>query len=417
MQFCKKKKAIVLKMTCTIMKIGVHNRLIHPQYRTITHRLFNNKFIFGNEVISAKQNNKPIVALESTIITHGMPYPDNFETAIKVEEIVRQRGAVPATIGIIDGNIHVGLNENQINNLAIEVNGPKRAIKCSQRDICSIIAAGANGGTTVGGTVTIAHLAGIPVMATGGIGGVHRDAQDTFDISSDLIVLGRTPVAVVCAGIKAILDIPKTLEFLETLGVPVMTVGDAEAFPAFYSSTTVDNIKSPAKVSGVIDAAKCINIQRNLGINSGLIFAVPIPQSHSIDPSIIDKFIQIALDELKNRGIQGKNVTPYLLKRVTELTEGKSLTSNKVLIENNARVAADIAVELSKVSMNNSGDSGNVKLRENSGKKLNVAVIGGAVEDTVIHIEDPVVKRTTAAERQNVAAASPSYYRVSLVRP
>ncbi|XP_063992932.1 uncharacterized protein LOC135170804 [Diachasmimorpha longicaudata] len=347
------------------------------------------EFLYSREVRDARKNGLPIVALETTIVTHGMPYPDNYETAVSVENVIRRKGAVPATIGIINGEIHVGLTEQQINTLAVEAGGPQGAIKCSQRDICGAVAGRKNAGTTVGGTVTIAQLAGIPVMATGGIGGVHRGAEETFDISSDLVVLGRTPVAVVCAGVKAILDIPKTLEFLETLGVPVMAIGDTETFPAFYSRSTSDYLKSPAKVSGYQQAAECIKAQRDLGLNSGLVFAVPIPQSASLDPVEIEGFIQMALRETENRKIRGKAVTPYLLKRITELTEGKSLAANKILIQNNAAVAAEISIHLSKLLNQSEENYANDIKRRIPGAPV---VIGGAVKDTLLQCEDTSLK-------------------------
>ncbi|XP_015114276.1 pseudouridine-metabolizing bifunctional protein C1861.05 [Diachasma alloeum] len=346
-------------------------------------------FVYSGEVIQARRNGLPIVALETTIVTHGMPYPDNYATAVTVESVIRKKGAVPATIGIINGRIHVGLTEEQIKKLAVEAGGPQSAIKCSQRDICGVVAGRANGGTTVGGTVTIAKLAGIPVMATGGIGGVHRGAEETFDISSDLVVLGRTPVAVVCAGVKAILDIPKTLEFLETLGVPVVTMGDTETFPAFYSRSTSDYLKSPARVSGCQQAAECIKAQRDLGLNSGLVFAVPIPQSASLDPLEIEGFIQMALRESEEKKIRGKAVTPYLLKRITELTGGKSLAANKILIQNNAAVAAEISLHLSKLLNQNEENYANDVKRVIPGVPV---VIGGAVEDTLLQCEDTPLK-------------------------
>ncbi|XP_057332372.1 uncharacterized protein LOC130672097 [Microplitis mediator] len=363
-------------------------RAFYKPWKVIEKKLIHNdRFIYGNEVIVGKKNNLPIVALESTIITHGMPYPDNFITAINIEAIIKKQNVVPATIGIIDGKIHVGMNEEQIHNLA-----KSNAVKCSARDICSIVSGGFNGGTTVGATVTLANLAGIAVMATGGIGGVHRNAESTFDISSDLIVLSQTPVSVVCAGVKAILDIPKTLEFLETHGVPVISIG-TRMFPAFYSRTTVDNIKSPVTVPGAREAAQLINVQRNMKLNSGSIFAVPIPENAALDPSEIEKFIEIALKEADLNKITGKNVTPYLLKRVTKLTAGRSLLSNKILIENNAKVAADIATELSNLSSSQSSPTtGSPAPSAAVNQKDQVVVVGGAVLDTILQVDEPVIK-------------------------
>ncbi|XP_034943463.1 pseudouridine-metabolizing bifunctional protein C1861.05 isoform X2 [Chelonus insularis] len=293
------------------------------------------------------------------------------------------------------------MSNAKINNLAQSSDNKinSRTVKCGQRDICTAIAQNLNGGTTVGGTVTIAHLAGIKIMATGGIGGVHRGVEKTLDISSDLVVLSRTPVSVVCAGVKAILDIPKTLEFLETLGVPVIAIGDdTKLFPAFYSRFTPAKVKSPSFVSDATVAARCIKAQQELKANTGLIFAVPIPEAAALDPFEVDRIIQMALEEVEQINIQGKDVTPYLLKKVKELTEGKSLSANKTLIENNALVAADIAIELSHLTSESSYNFSKkfIQNRHFSSKKsvtdANLVVVGGVVLDTVLQVEEPEIR-------------------------
>ncbi|XP_044578576.1 uncharacterized protein LOC123261130 isoform X1 [Cotesia glomerata] len=371
-------------------KILLNNFEFCKSWRVIEKKFFHHeRLVFGNEVNLAKKTNSPIVALESTIITHGMPYPDNFKTAMSIEEIIRKQNVTPATIGIIDGEIHVGMNEEQIHKLS---KPDTKTFKCSAREICSIAAGGLNGGTTVGATVTIANLAGIAVMATGGIGGVHRNAENTFDISSDLIVMSHTPVSVVCAGPKAILDIPKTLEFLETHGVPVISIG-TKMFPAFYSRTTVDKIPAPMTIPGAREAAKCINVQRMMKLSSGLIFAVPIPEAAALEPSEIEGLIETALREAESNKITGKEVTPYLLKRVKELTSGKSLSANKALIENNARVAAEIATELYNLSSQlNPAPGPKSALSTAINQKDQVVVIGGAVVDNILQVEEPIIK-------------------------
>ncbi|XP_012264907.2 pseudouridine-metabolizing bifunctional protein C1861.05 isoform X2 [Athalia rosae] len=343
--------------------------------------------VYNDEVTEAKKNDRPIVALESTIITHGMPYPDNIETALRVEDIIRKQGACPATIGILGGRVCVGIDQNGLEKLASTESA--KTVKCSRRDFPFVIANRLNGGTTVSGTILVANLAGIKIMATGGIGGVHRFAETTFDISADLIELGRTPVAVVCAGVKAILDIPKTLEFLETQGIPVVTIGEEKTFPAFYCRKTVDNIQSPYQVSTPEDAASLVKAQRELAFAGGILLAVPIPLEHSLDPAEAEAAIHEALKDAAQKNIKGKDTTPFLLQRLNELTAGKSLHSNKVLIENNARVAAKIAVHLSvrKIEDNRSTSvQSTVDV-----KKTGPIVIGGAIFDTIVQLTEPTI--------------------------
>ena len=291
---------------------------------------------FSKEVQAAQAQNKPLVALESTIITHGMPYPQNLETAQAVEQTVRDAGATPATIAIIDGKICVGLDAHQLEDLS----KTKDAMKLSRADLPVCIAAQKTGSTTVAATMILAHLAGISVFATGGIGGVHRGAELSFDISADLQELAQTPVTVVCAGAKAILDIPKTLEVLETLGVPVITYGSTE-FPAFWSSKS--GLTSPLSMNGAAEIAKAHKTRSALGLKGGQLIANPIPKTHEIPRNVLEPLIEQAIAEADTKSIANKEVTPYLLGRIVELTDGASLTANIALIKNNARLAAEIA--------------------------------------------------------------------------
>ncbi len=290
------------------------------------------------EVAQALQEHRPVVALESTIISHGMPYPQNVETALKVEAAVREEGAVPATIAIIGGRLKAGLSEEEI-----EYFGQKgRAIaKASRRDLGMLCARGLDGATTVTTTMMIAHLAGIRIFATGGIGGVHRGAETTMDISADLEELGHTPVMVVCAGAKSILDLGLTLEYLETKGVPVLGYQTWE-LPAFYvrsSGFAVDyRVDDPAEL------AAALHVHHKLGLSGGMLVTNPIPEEYAMPKHVIDEAIEQALRECRERGIHGKETTPFLLARVSELTGGESLASNIQLVLNNARLAARTAV-------------------------------------------------------------------------
>ncbi|XP_022611851.1 pseudouridine-metabolizing bifunctional protein C1861.05-like isoform X4 [Seriola dumerili] len=293
-------------------------------------------------VSRALAENKPVVALESTIITHGMPYPHNLSTAKEVEDIVRAEGATPATVGVIEGKVHVGLSSEELEHLA----RCKSSLKVSRRDLPFVISKGLSGGTTVSATMIAAHRAGIPVFVTGGIGGVHRDGEKSLDISADLTELGRTPIAVVSAGVKSILDIGRTLEFLETHGVCVVTYGKSKHFPAFFSPRS--GFTSPCQVSNPAEAAKLIASTLSLGHQSGLLLAVPIPEEHAAAGKQIEEAIQAAVTEASAKGITGRDVTPFILQKVNELTEGKSLQANIALIHNNARVGSQIACALSK---------------------------------------------------------------------
>ncbi|XP_014861261.1 PREDICTED: pseudouridine-metabolizing bifunctional protein C1861.05-like [Poecilia mexicana] len=293
-------------------------------------------------VSQAVAQNKPVVALESTIITHGMPYPHNLSTANEVEAIVRAEGATPATIGVVEGEICVGLTSYELDRLARS----KSPLKVSRRDLPYAVGKGLSGGTTVSATMIAAHRAGIPVFVTGGIGGVHRDGQNSLDVSADLTELGRTPVAVVSAGVKSILDIGRTLEFLETQGVCVATYGESKDFPAFFTPNS--GFSSACNVRNASEAAELIASTLSLGLQSGLLIAVPIPEEHAAAGQQIQEAIQTALTAVGSEGVTGRDVTPFVLQKVNELTQGKSLQANIALIHNNAKVGSQIACALSK---------------------------------------------------------------------
>ena len=292
-------------------------------------------------VAEALDGGRPVVALESTIISHGMPYPKNVETALRVEQTVRDNGAVPATIAVIGGRLKAGLSRDEIEYLGRTGRG---VAKASRRDLPMLVARGADGATTVATTMIIAHMAGIRVFATGGIGGVHRGAEVTMDISADLEELAHTPVMVVCAGAKAILDLGLTLEYLETRGVPVIGFGTDE-LPAFYTRESGFGVDGRADTPG--ELAAMFRAERELGYPGGMLVANPIPAEYAMDKAVIDAAIERALADAKAQGIRGKETTPFLLARVAELTGGDSLESNIRLVLNNARVAALTAVCLS----------------------------------------------------------------------
>ena len=295
------------------------------------------------EVKEALEQGKPVVALESTIISHGMPYPQNVETARRVEEIVRETGAVPCTIAIINGRLKAGLTEEEL-----EFFGTSDQIrKASRRDIPFIVANKLHGATTVATTMIIANLAGIRVFVTGGIGGAHRGAQETFDISADLIELSQTNVAVICAGAKSILDIGLTLEYLETHGVPVVGY-QTDDFPAFYTQKSGFGVDFNA--ARACDVALAMQAKWQLNLQGGMVIANPIPAEHAMSEELINNAIQNAVEEAKSLGIKGKDTTPFLLGKIKELTAGKSLASNIELVYNNARVGSKIAVEYAKLA-------------------------------------------------------------------
>ncbi len=291
------------------------------------------------DVAAALAADRPVVALESTIITHGMPWPANVETARAVEKVVRDNGAVPATIAVLDGRIRVGLSERELG----AIGQAKDVVKASGRDLGAVLARRGSAGTTVSATMLIAAIAGIGVFATGGVGGVHRGAEETFDVSADLTELGRTDVVVVCAGVKSILDIAKTLEYLETQRVPVYAFG-SDDFPAFYTRSS--GLKADHRFDEVAAMARAIALHRALGTGTGVMVANPIPAADALDPAFIDRAIADAVAEAAKKGISRKDLTPFLLARINELSGGRSLTANIALVKNNAALAARIAAAL-----------------------------------------------------------------------
>ena len=297
--------------------------------------------VYSDEVRAARAAGKPIVALESTIISHGMPYPQNVQTAREVEQIIRDGGAVPATIAIIDGKICVGLSDAQLEQLG----NTEGVLKVSRRDLPYVLSQKKLGATTVAATMICAELADIRVFVTGGIGGVHRGAQTSFDISADLQELAHTSVAVVCAGAKSILDLPLTLEYLETHGVPVVSVGQAQ-FPAFF--TRESGLNADFQLDSAAELADFIRTKWQLGLNGGVVVANPVPQADAMPKTEIDAMTEQALREAEAQGVNGKAVTPFLLARIKQLTEGRSLDTNIALVKNNAVLGAELAVELAK---------------------------------------------------------------------
>lgn len=295
------------------------------------------------EVAQAIAQGKPVVALESTIISHGMPYPQNVETALAVEKMIRENGAVPATIAILGGRLKAGLTKEEIEYLGKR---GQEVTKASRRDLSTLVACGADGATTVTTTMMIAHMAGIKIFATGGIGGVHRGAETTMDISADLEELGQTDVMVVCAGAKAILDLPLTLEYLETRGVPVLGYQTKE-LPAFYTRTS--GLSVDYQVDSPEELAKILKTHQALGLKSGILVTNPIPEAFSMDADRMNTVIDRAIAEAQEKGIHGKETTPFLLAKVKEITGGDSLDANIRLVFNNAQLAAKTAVAYSKL--------------------------------------------------------------------
>ena len=291
----------------------------------------------STEVQQALKTGQPVVALESTIISHGMPYPQNLETAHAVENIIREESAVPATIAIMNGRIKIGLSQHELEQFAKHTN----QLKVSRRDLPLVLSQKQSGGTTVAATMICAKLAGIAVFVTGGIGGVHRENEKTMDISADLMELAKTNVAVVCAGIKSILDIPRTLEYLETQGVPVIGY-KTEEFPAFYTPASGSMVQS--RLDTPEEIARCMKIKWELGLDGGIVIGNPVQQEDAMDEAVIQQAISAALKDAAEKEIEGKDVTPFLLERINQLTKGKSLKSNIALVCNNARLGAKIAV-------------------------------------------------------------------------
>ncbi|MBN2260427.1 MAG: pseudouridine-5'-phosphate glycosidase [Clostridiales bacterium] len=294
------------------------------------------------EVKEALEKGIPIVSLESTIISHGMPYPENVETAKVLEDIIRENGAVPATIGIIKGRIKVGLEEDELEFLAKD----KNIVKVSRRDFPEVIALKKSGATTVAATMIISDIVGIKVFATGGIGGVHRGYSEILDISQDLEELSRTNVAVICAGVKSILDIRSTLEYLETKSVPVYVLGSDE-FPAFYTRNS--GIVADTRIDNIEELALIVKTKWDYGFNGGVVVANPIPEEFSFNSEEIDEVINKALKEAKEKQIEGKKVTPYLLSKIKEITKGESLKANIELVKHNTKVAAELAVKMTNI--------------------------------------------------------------------
>lgn len=300
------------------------------------------KFLaLSEEVAHALETSAPIVALETTILSHGMPYPQNVETALALETIVRDEGCIPATIAVVRGRIHVGLTREDLEHFGTA----KDVLKLSRADLPFAVAAGKDGATTVAATMLCAHMAGIAVFATGGVGGVHRGVERTMDVSADLEELARTPEAVVCGGAKALLDLPKTLEVLETRGVPVIGYGTAE-LPAFWSRSS--GLTLPLRFDTPEEIAGFLRVKRELGIESGTLIANPIPQSDEIPAQEMRGYIETAVEEASRANVTGKAVTPWLLDRILQLTDGRSLTANVALVKNNAHLAARIARSLAE---------------------------------------------------------------------
>jgi pseudouridine-5'-phosphate glycosidase len=307
----------------------------------MAHKIGNDALDIAPEIAAAISSGGPVVALESTIISHGMPYPQNVETALLVEETVRSSGATPATIAILNGRLKAGLTSEEIRQLGQQGSD---VIKCSRRDLPFVIARKLDGATTVAATMIIAAMAGIRVFATGGIGGVHRGVEETLDISADLEELARSNVAVVCAGIKSVLDIGRTLEYLETKGVPVVGY-QTDTLPAFYSRDS--GFVVDYRVDSAAEVAAAMAAKEDIGLDGGMVVAVPIPLEHAFESNEIESVISEALLEMQSRQITGKNTTPFLLARIAEQTGGRSLAANIQLVINNAGIAAEIAVRLS----------------------------------------------------------------------
>ena len=306
-----------------------------------------NKYLdIAPEVKAALDAGKPVVALESTIISHGMPYPQNVETALNVEKLIRDNGAVPATIAVIKGRLKAGLSEAEIDYLGKTGHAVPKA---SRRDLPVLVAQGRDGACTVTTTMIIANLAGIKVFATGGIGGVHRGAETTMDVSADLEELAHTPVMVICAGAKSILDLGLTLEYLETHGVPVIGYG-TEELPAFYTRKSV--FKVDYELDTPAELAKAFHVKQEMGLGGGMLVTNPIPEEYSMDADAINKAIDEAITDAKKQGIHGKETTPFLLAKIKDLTGGDSLNSNIQLVYNNARLAAKTAAELASLAKN-----------------------------------------------------------------
>ncbi|XP_044297154.1 uncharacterized protein LOC123028896 isoform X1 [Varanus komodoensis] len=355
---------------CTV---GGARRIIH------TRSLHSGDLKIHPCVKEAMDSGRPVVALESAIITHGMPYPQNLSVAREVEEVVRTNGSVPATIGILNGSIHVGLQDKELEFLA----RCKNVVKVSRRDLPYVLSKGLTGGTTVAGTMIVAHRARIPVFVTGGIGGVHRGGEKTLDVSADLTELGRTPVAVVSAGVKSILDMGRTLEYLETHGVCVAAFGESGEFPAFFSHRS--GFQAPYRVQNEKHAAQLIVKALALQLGSGVLIAVPSPQDQAASGQLIEEAILQALQEAQAKGITGKALTPFLLQRVNELSSGESLKSNIALIKNNAKVGSRIAVALNRIQRGRGGGGrGDLPLENDDASAARRPVVIGGINVDIV---------------------------------
>uniref|UniRef100_A0A336LXB2 CSON006821 protein n=1 Tax=Culicoides sonorensis TaxID=179676 RepID=A0A336LXB2_CULSO len=317
---------ILNKLSCSSV-----NLILTRSYLTKKFDKFSTYLDIKPEIYDALHTNrKPLVALESTIITHGMPYPDNLKTAIEIEEIVRRQNAIPVTVAILDGKIKVGLSVEDLEKLA-KNSTDNPCVKTSRRDFAYVIQNKLNGGTTVAGTLMVCNMVGLKIFATGGIGGVHRNFMTTMDVSADLVELGKSGVAVICSGVKSILDIPRTLEFLETEGVLVGSYqSENNDFPAFY--TRKSGLKAPYNIKNEFEAAQILKIINDLELNSGMLIGVNIPEEFAMDEHLINEAINGALQDADKLGITGKEITPFILKRVTEVTKGDSLKSSKFVI-------------------------------------------------------------------------------------
>ena len=318
-------------------------------------------FCVSDEVKAAISEGKPVVALETAILTHGLPPPHNLDAAFAVEARIRAEGAIPATVGVLNGKLVVGLSPAELTRLS-DAAQQKTAVKVSRRDMAAALSTGAAGGTTVSGTMLAASLAGIPVFVTGGIGGVHRGGHVSLDVSADLTELGRTPVAVICAGCKSILDIGRTLEYLETQGVPTVVLGNKRSFPAFFVANS--GFEGSHSVKSSQEAASMIHQSLRLGLDSGMVFGVPIPQESAADGEVVEEAIQQALHEADKAGVTGSKITPFVLSHVNKLTQGKSLAANLALIKNNAQIGARIAVELSRLGSGGRNGGGGDRVPE-----------------------------------------------------
>ncbi|XP_077561305.1 pseudouridine-5'-phosphate glycosidase-like isoform X1 [Haemaphysalis longicornis] len=365
------------------LRASLHNLRRHwitcgPKATPVRHFSRADPFVISEEVSAALSDGRPIVALETSLLTHGMPYPENISTQSELEDMLRARGAVPATVGVLGGRVHVGLNREALESLG-KMGGD--ATKVSRRDLPAVLSKGLSGGTTVSATMLACNRAGVQVFATGGIGGVHRGGESSLDISADLKELGRTPVTVVSAGVKSLLDIGRSLELLETEGVCVAAFGESQEFPAFF--TAHSGHRAPWRVSDASEAAAMIASRNALHLDGAVLLAVPIPKEFEADGQVVEEATQLALKEAQEAGLSGNAVTPFILQRVAERTGGASLRANVALVKNNAVVAADIAIAL---AMHEGGTKRRSLFQPSMPRQpATPVVIGGAVVDIVVN--------------------------------